>query len=273
MVINPYLTDWIIIPTIGENKIHVPNHRPEETPFLHWHNEHNNYTIPIYPPKKDNFLQCQALRVHLHQTPHESRVVHRQSQGLQLIQGCLVPLKLLLWNTFSNSIFKSQQTKKKHGQEQPNRPNTEDFGSFNWGVFSGVYRFLWLQDLSLGGPGKDDRIRYSHSPGQTPPALERRPPGAWAMVGHGATRFFFVNHGEEPIITMVHHHLWPWGKKVLGDFWHPTWGNFFSPEVGLEGWEGPSFQHVLVTSPISFLLVIPLGTWIIFGWIPSSNLT
>jgi len=23
-------SDWIIIPTIGENKIHVPNHQPDE---------------------------------------------------------------------------------------------------------------------------------------------------------------------------------------------------------------------------------------------------
>jgi hypothetical protein len=25
-----YQSDWIIIPTIGEHKIHVPNHQPDE---------------------------------------------------------------------------------------------------------------------------------------------------------------------------------------------------------------------------------------------------
>ena len=31
---NMSSSDWIVIPTIGENKIHVPNHQPDER--FHW---------------------------------------------------------------------------------------------------------------------------------------------------------------------------------------------------------------------------------------------
>ena len=50
-------SDWIIIPTIGENKIHVPNHQPVSIDIL----EENEYGMFNMIPILVFFLKCHEL--------------------------------------------------------------------------------------------------------------------------------------------------------------------------------------------------------------------
>jgi len=86
-------SDWIIIPTIGENKIHVPNHRPD-TYFSHIYFQHSNFThfCKTFP----NIPSAQLGADHCHSSHRDEGVL--AESGRYFVHPGGLDISRISWN-------------------------------------------------------------------------------------------------------------------------------------------------------------------------------